>query len=75
MEDPSAALPFIGQILGALRAEVGNEATVLGFVGAPWTLAAYAIEGGSSRQEPVLRCIWLFTASRIEKFYCKCNPI
>ena len=50
MEDPGAALPFIGHILGALRAEVGSEATVLGFVGAPWTLAAYAIEGNSSRQ-------------------------
>jgi uroporphyrinogen decarboxylase len=40
---------FVGNILRALRSEVGNQATVLGFVGAPWTLAAYAIEGKSSK--------------------------
>jgi uroporphyrinogen decarboxylase len=49
MGDPASALPFIGQILGALRAEVGSAATVLGFVGAPWTLAAYAMEGKSTK--------------------------
>jgi uroporphyrinogen decarboxylase len=41
--DPEESLPFIRQILQTLRQEVGNEAAVLGFVGAPWTLAAYAI--------------------------------
>jgi len=43
--NPETALPFIRQILGALRQEVGSASTVLGFVGAPWTLAAYAVEG------------------------------
>ncbi|MBF2097511.1 MAG: uroporphyrinogen decarboxylase [Gloeomargaritaceae cyanobacterium C42_A2020_066] len=47
--DPAASLPFVGEILRTLRREVGDAATVLGFVGAPWTLAAYAIEGKSSK--------------------------
>ncbi len=47
--DPESSLPFIRKILTTLRQEVGNEAAVLGFVGAPWTLAAYAIEGKSSK--------------------------
>ncbi|MDY6785774.1 MAG: uroporphyrinogen decarboxylase [Cyanobacteriota bacterium] len=47
--EPEESLPFIKQILQTLRAEVGNQATVLGFVGAPWTLAAYAVEGKSSK--------------------------
>jgi len=47
--DPETSLPFIRQILQALRQEVGNRAAVLGFVGAPWTLAAYAIEGQTSK--------------------------
>ncbi len=47
--EPEESLPFIRTILQTLRREVGNEAAVLGFVGAPWTLAAYAIEGKSSK--------------------------
>lgn len=53
--DPEASLPFIKTILRTLRQEVGNEATVLGFVGAPWTLAAYAIEGKSSKDYTVIK--------------------
>jgi|TARA_B110000977_G_scaffold117795_1_gene152059 uroporphyrinogen decarboxylase len=41
-------LPFVGEALGILRKEVGDTAAVLGFVGAPWTLATYIVEGGSS---------------------------
>jgi len=41
-------LEFVGRSLGQLRQEVGNQAAVLGFVGSPWTLATYIIEGQSS---------------------------
>ena len=46
---PDESLPFIKPILQSLRKEVGNKSTVLGFVGAPWTLAAYAVEGKGSK--------------------------
>ena len=42
---PQETMGFVGEVLGRLRKSVGNEATVLGFVGAPWTLAAYVVEG------------------------------
>lgn len=47
--DAEASCPFVGESFRQLRAEVGNEAAVLGFVGAPFTLASYIIEGGSSK--------------------------
>lgn len=47
--EPEESLPFIKTILQALRQEVGDKSTVLGFVGAPWTLAAYAVEGKGSK--------------------------
>jgi uroporphyrinogen decarboxylase len=47
--DPSEKLGFTGEILGALRREVGDRAAVLGFAGAPWTLASYLVEGGGSK--------------------------
>ncbi|BAZ30769.1 uroporphyrinogen decarboxylase [Cylindrospermum sp. NIES-4074] len=53
--DPESALPFIKTILQALRQEVGNQSTVLGFVGAPWTLAAYAVEGKGSKTYSIIK--------------------
>jgi len=47
--DPSAGIGATGEILRALSAEVGDRAAVIGFTGAPWTLASYLIEGGGSR--------------------------
>ena len=42
-------LSFVGDSLGLLRSEVGGGgAAVLGFVGAPWTLATYVVEGAAS---------------------------
>ena len=41
-------VPFIEESLKILRSEVGDTATLLGFVGAPWTLCTYIVEGQSS---------------------------
>ncbi|CAB1115233.1 unnamed protein product [Ectocarpus sp. CCAP 1310/34] len=48
--DPEKACPFVGQTLNELRGVVGNEATVLGFVGCPYTLATYMVEGKTSKE-------------------------
>lgn len=53
--EPEESLPFIREILQALRQEVGNQSTVLGFVGAPWTLAAYAVEGKGSKTYSIIK--------------------
>ncbi|XLT59095.1 hypothetical protein HN873_051699, partial [Arachis hypogaea] len=41
-------LSFVGDSLKILRKEVGGDASVLGFVGEPWTIATYIVEGGTT---------------------------
>jgi uroporphyrinogen decarboxylase len=49
LDDPDASLPFVREILSTLRKEIEGQSTMLGFVGSPWTLAAYSMEGRSDR--------------------------
>ncbi len=69
--EPEESLPFIKTILKSLRAEVGNKSTVLGFVGAPWTLAAYAIEGKSSKNYAVIKSMAFSEATILHQFLSK----
>jgi uroporphyrinogen decarboxylase len=53
LRDPLAAAADLGYVHEALRLTVAGlpaDIPCIGFCGAPFTLAAYAIEGGSSRQ-------------------------
>ena len=53
--EPEQSMGFVGEVLGRLRESVGNKSTVLGFVGAPWTLAAYVVEGKSSKNYAIIK--------------------
>lgn len=55
MLEPEKSMGFVGKSLGLLRKEVNNEATVIGFVGAPFTLASYMVEGGTSAHYKVIK--------------------
>jgi uroporphyrinogen decarboxylase len=46
--DPREALSFVLETIRILRTELVNRVPLIGFGGAPFTLAAYAIEGGPS---------------------------
>lgn len=69
--EPEEALPFIKKILNTLRQEVGTKSTVLGFVGAPWTLAAYAVEGKGSKTYSVIKHMAFSEPSVLHQFLDK----
>ena len=48
--DPPSAAPFVAEALKILRHEVDPETAVLGFVGCPYTLATYLVEGKTSKE-------------------------
>lgn len=52
---PNESLSFVGDVLTSLRKDIENKSTLLGFVGAPWTLAAYVVEGKSSKNYSIIK--------------------
>ena len=50
--DADEGTPYVLDALRLLKRELGERAALLGFSGAPFTLACYLIEGRSSREYP-----------------------
>lgn len=51
VEGSTAKLANIGETLSRVRAELGPDRALIGFAGAPWTVATYMIEGRGSQRE------------------------
>jgi uroporphyrinogen decarboxylase len=47
--DVDDALSYVFETIGLVKKELADRVPLIGFAGAPFTLASYAIEGGSSR--------------------------
>ena len=58
--EPADDLGYVGGALKLLRQALGEEKALLGFAGAPFTLACYMVEGGGTRRfskiKPFLSC-------------------
>jgi uroporphyrinogen decarboxylase len=59
--DESALAPEVLKALELTRRELPDSTALLGFCGAPWTLAAYLVEGRGTKEFPLLRS---FAAAR-----------
>lgn len=47
--NPAESLAYVAKTIRLVRADLQNVCPVIGFAGAPFTVASYAVEGGSSR--------------------------
>ena len=47
--DPESALPFVHETIRTVRRSLDGKVPLIGFGAAPFTLAAYLVEGGGSR--------------------------
>lgn len=48
-------LGFVYDALGLIQKELDGRLPLLGFAGSPWTLATYAIEGGTTKNKHAIR--------------------
>ncbi|MCY3839677.1 MAG: uroporphyrinogen decarboxylase [Gammaproteobacteria bacterium] len=53
--DPDGLAPEVIETVARVREETPDDVAVLGFCGAPWTLAAYLVEGRGVKDFPTLR--------------------
>jgi len=47
--DPEATMPFVMEAVRKIKAGLAGRVPLIGFSGAPFTLASYAVEGGGSK--------------------------
>jgi uroporphyrinogen decarboxylase len=55
--DPDASMPFVAASVRLIRAALAGRVPLIGFAGAPFTLATYAVEGGGSKTYPNLKAM------------------
>ncbi len=54
---PDEIAPEVREALGIVKRELGGRAALLGFAGAPWSLAAYLVQGRGNPGFPALRAL------------------
>ena len=69
--NPVATMPFVMEALRLVKRTLLNRAALIGFVGAPFTLASYAVEGSGSRSFARTKTL-LYTQPRVfHELLCK----
>ena len=70
--DPSVETAFLGKALEMMRQETESRGiTLIGFAGAPWTLASYAIEGMSWKTGATTKA-WMYEAPEVVHGLLQC---
>jgi uroporphyrinogen decarboxylase len=62
--DPEGELRYVMDAVRLIRRELAGRVPLIGFAGSPWTVATYAVEGGSSKDFATIKAM-LFEAPAI----------
>ncbi len=57
--EPDVDMPALAETIKIIVAELGPETPLIGFAGAPFTLASYLVEGGPSKQQSLTKALML----------------
>jgi uroporphyrinogen decarboxylase len=57
--EPDVDMPQLAETIKIICAELGPQTPLIGFVGAPFTLASYLVEGGPSKQQSLTKAMML----------------
>jgi uroporphyrinogen decarboxylase len=55
--DVSEKLGYVFDAVSLIRSELDGKVPLIGFAGSPWTVATYMVEGGSSREFPLIKAL------------------
>jgi uroporphyrinogen decarboxylase len=55
--DPEEGTPYVLEAVRMLRRDLGDRAALLGFAGAPFTLACYLVEGKPTKEYPATKAL------------------
>jgi uroporphyrinogen decarboxylase len=61
--EPEEKVPFVMEAIRIIRRELNGRVPLIGFSGAPFTLASYLVEGGHSRNYTVIKTMMYRDAS------------
>lgn len=57
--EPDVDMPALAETIKIIVAELGQQTPLIGFAGAPFTLASYLVEGGPSKQQSLTKALML----------------
>ncbi len=55
--DVSSELRYVFNAVSTIRHELDGSVPLIGFAGSPWTVGTYMVEGGSSREFPIIKAL------------------
>jgi uroporphyrinogen decarboxylase len=60
-------MAHLAETIARVRAALPEDVTLIGFAGAPWTLASYLVEGGTSRDHAVTKAALLSSPEAFDR--------